>query len=353
MKNYLIIGTYPEKGSKNIGDKLITESVIKGMSSVDPGCKCEVVFRADSWSNVQAKVKKADHIIFACLAVRYDLEKVVYPFIRNVVDSKTPYSVISSGTSLLVSESEDIYAGLDKATIKLLLKMDEEAFLFSSRGVLTQFLFSYLGMKNAMLDGDVAFYSPERQGLSFRVGDKKVRKIIISDPHYASSYIESFIVLYSGVVSIFPMADVEVCLHGINPDVENFCIENGLKCNKIYELNNGLNVYDSCDLHIGYRVHAHVSALSRRKFSYLIEQDGRGADYGATITRKISQPCYVGNGGNGGNGGKGVNVSAIYQLLAILYKDKESGFIQFSGLEKQIDKFSMAAHDAFCKIASA
>lgn len=345
MKNYLIIGTYPEHGSKNIGDKLITDSVVKGMSVVDPGCSCEVVFRADTWGDVKFKLDSADHVIFACLAVRYNMKKNVYPYIQEIIESGVPYSVISSGTSLAVSESGDMYNGLDDSTVNLLREMDEGAFLFSSRGVLTQFLFCYLGMRRTVLDGDVAFYSTVKYGIPFMVGDRRIRKIIISDPHYAASYIESLIILYSGVKSIFPMADIEVCLHGVNHEVEGFCVKNNLKFKKIYELNNGLNVYDSCDLHIGYRIHAHVSALSRRKFSYLLEQDGRGSDYGATIERKISLPCYVENGK--------VSLSSIYQILAILNKDKESGFIQFRGLDDQLDRFSLAAHDSFFKIAQA
>lgn len=39
----------------------------------------------------------------------------------------------------------------------------------------------------------------------------------------------------------------------------------------------GFRNYDECDLHIGYRVHAHIYNLSRRKRSILIEEDVRGA----------------------------------------------------------------------------
>ena len=39
----------------------------------------------------------------------------------------------------------------------------------------------------------------------------------------------------------------------------------------------GLSIYDNCDIHIGFRVHAHIYNLSKRKYSILIEEDGRGA----------------------------------------------------------------------------
>jgi len=37
-----------------------------------------------------------------------------------------------------------------------------------------------------------------------------------------------------------------------------------------------LDIYDKCDLHIGYRVHSHLWFLARRKPSYLLHEDGRG-----------------------------------------------------------------------------
>ena len=38
----------------------------------------------------------------------------------------------------------------------------------------------------------------------------------------------------------------------------------------------GMQIYDECDLHVGYRVHAHIYTLSRRKYSILLEEDARG-----------------------------------------------------------------------------
>ena len=39
----------------------------------------------------------------------------------------------------------------------------------------------------------------------------------------------------------------------------------------------GFSVYDDCDLHIGFRVHAHIYNLSKRNRTILLEEDGRGA----------------------------------------------------------------------------
>ena len=51
-------------------------------------------------------------------------------------------------------------------------------------------------------------------------------------------------------------------------------------CDDIIDISHsadGFSIYDDCDLHIGFRVHAHIYCLSMRKRSVLIEEDGRGA----------------------------------------------------------------------------
>lgn len=56
------------------------------------------------------------------------------------------------------------------------------------------------------------------------------------------------------------------------------------------------SVYDDCSLHIGFRVHAHIYNLSRRKISILINEDIRG--YGINIILgleniPIQKECHI------------------------------------------------------------
>lgn len=46
---------------------------------------------------------------------------------------------------------------------------------------------------------------------------------------------------------------------------------------------NGFNIYDNSDLHIGFRVYAHIYNLSIRRRTILIEEDGRGAGCNDTL----------------------------------------------------------------------
>ena len=44
-----------------------------------------------------------------------------------------------------------------------------------------------------------------------------------------------------------------------------------------------LEFYDNCDLHVGYRLHGHISFLRRRLPSVLTGKDGRGYGFNATL----------------------------------------------------------------------
>jgi hypothetical protein len=44
-----------------------------------------------------------------------------------------------------------------------------------------------------------------------------------------------------------------------------------------------LAAYDDADLHVGYRVHAHLDFLSRRRPSLLVSEDGRGRGQNLTF----------------------------------------------------------------------
>lgn len=115
-----------------------------------------------------------------------------------------------------------------------------------------------------------------------------------------------------------------------------------------------MSIYDNADLHVGFRVHGHVSALKRRVYSYLLEQDGRGCDYGLTLSKNISVPNFT-------SVRPPVNLKSCFRLyfdrimkkvlvpsvpaeeiVSLIREDYHQGFQKFAGLEKEIESFSNA-----------
>jgi hypothetical protein len=358
MKNFVIVSTYPESGSRNIGDQLITFCLKNLITDNIPGAEFSLIWRADSWDNVKDVVLAADHVFFACLAIRPNMHKNEYPYLDKIVNSDVRFSVIAAGTDLAVARDVDIYKEFSKECIQLLHEVNNRADAFSTRGGVSQEFCRRVGLDKARFSGDIAFYDKKYNGVVFEK-NTEIRKIVISDPHRAAAYIKPMGILIDELRNAFPDAKLLVAQHGVSKEIEGLCETKNVKIVKIYaERYSGLDVYDQADLHVGFRVHGHVSALKRRKYSYLLEQDGRGCDYGVTIEKKVSLPCY--------STGKylfsltnlvkliigrpltvkhEVSVSPAYQLMALIRRDVENGFERFLGLEEQIENFNKASED--------
>lgn len=350
MKKYIIVSTYPESGSKNIGDQLITNALIDCIKYKKGGeATIKTVWRAANWHEVECDFKEADVIIFACLAIRPNMIDIEYPYIENLLKLDIPLAIVSAGTSLNVSiPKKGTFDYVNEKTKKMLIELDKKSLFFSTRGYLTQAFCRKLGLKNSRFSGDVAFFNSGNTVKKFE-SNKTINKVVISDPHYSTDYISSFNTLYLGVRELFPSAEIVIALHGNDPTIIKYAIENKIKYECIYEQKNeGLNLYDTADLHVGFRVHAHVSSLKRGMYSYLLEQDGRGCDYGLSIERKVSVPNYrypktyvqrvlsklfsVNI--------KNVSDSPAEQIVAMIAEDQIHDFKKFNGLDVQISSFS-------------
>ena len=66
-------------------------------------------------------------------------------------------------------------------------------------------------------------------------------------------------------------------------EVETVMKELGIHLVDISGGDEGFTIYDDCDLHIGFRVHAHIYNLSRRNLSILLEEDTRGSSLNETL----------------------------------------------------------------------
>ena len=308
-------------------------------------------WREENWSTVRSHVESSDAVVFACLAIR-DQMKQVYPYLSQIVKSGVPFGILASGTRLRPGELRaDLYSFSDEDA-NLLRQASEQALFWGTRGVLTQQFCKKHGIKNAQFTGDIAFADQRFENRKFE-SDRNIKRIAVTDPHNPEAYKKPFVALIEQLRKVFPDADVSVFLHGINPTIEGLCKENNIPYKRLYHGNTGLNAYEKVDLHVGFRLHGHVSALSRRIYSYLLEQDGRGTEYGLSIERKISVPCYryqLGRRPTIKNElrkllrkqtlkNRHVPKNAIEQVIALIRQDKIGRFSRFVGLETQIKRF--------------
>lgn len=360
---YSIISTYPIHGSQNIGDALIANSTINLIKNIKGSDhEFQIIWRGSNWEDIKDDIIESNAIIFACLAIRKNMHNV-YPFLSKILKLNIPIGVLSAGTSLnMNTNSKNIYTDFLNKDIQILNELNKKAIFFTTRGFLTQSFCTYYGLDNVTFSGDIAFWDKRFLNRKF-TGSPHIKNIAISDPHYGKSYLQSFKLLCEYLQKTFKEANITVLLHSVNPYIENFCEQENVKTKKIYlNKDNGLDVYDSFDLHVGYRVHGHVSALCRRVPSYLIEQDGRGCDYGLTLEKKISVSGFNNRSNysiisilqeiifHKSKVSMFIELNPIYQIFSLIENDLEYNFERFKTLETQILLFNTLCSDAINKL---
>jgi hypothetical protein len=320
--------------ARNLGDQLIADRCKAMVAAVAPSARITTLFRHDAWANVARTIAASDMVVIACLAIRKDMTRA-YGFLDELIGTDVPVAVVSAGLSVSsFSSTAPLAQQLNDSDIGLLSRLADRSVFFSSRGILTQALLAQLGIASTFA-GDVAFYQPDFGGRRFQSPDR-IDRIAVSDPHYTPEYRYNFLHLVRTLREIFPGARIDLLIHGHNDEVIPIAAEAGIEAIEMYR-HRGLSHYDDYDLHVGYRIHGHVSALSRRIPSYLLEQDDRGIDYGSTFSRRISVACYRNMSRRSADGTKQVLTAPVEVLGAMLRQDRDQGFTRFSGLEPEIE----------------
>lgn len=366
MHKYIIITTFPNEGTKNIGDKLIEVSTKKIIEDLKGSCQFITFWRQDDLNAHLAEINSADAIIFACLAIRQDMFPHTYKLIDNLEKITIPMIVLSSGTSFLASSLENDpfathinYAKEDK---KKLLYIASQWDTFSCRGEITYNNLKSIGIKNAVMTGDVAFYDPRFDKLTFKE-NKSINAIAVSTPHYPELYAKHFYTLIQKLRLKYNTAKITIFVHGESTWIDEKKVF-GLQCNieNIYKHDiSSLDKYSDYDMHVGYRVHAHVSALKRRIPSYLFAIDGRAYDYGYTLHTgtifkawKISSKFYdlikfkliylvkkiIGKRTQNASLPIAVNYEVLDYVIDLIGRDQSEGFTRFIGFETEILKIN-------------
>ncbi|MFW5982998.1 MAG: polysaccharide pyruvyl transferase family protein [bacterium] len=355
MKTISIISTYPQNGSQNIGDFLITQCTKDIIQDTYPNeeIKFHILWRASQWDEIKKRIEESDFIIFACLAIRPNMSIIEYPALKEILSSNIPYGILSAGTSINYNYANNIVDQFSNEVIKILKKINDEAVFFNTRGVLSQYVCSKMELNNVTFAGDIAFYDKRFIKKSFKPV-QQISKIAISDPHNSKLFLNPLKQLFSGLKGLFPRSEIHILLHGHNPKVEGFCLNNNITCKSLFKNpDESLDEYDNYDIHVGFRVHAHISMLKRKKPSYLLEQDGRGIDYGLTLDKKISVNCSPYYSEIVGlrnlirrifkrkyHKRPIISRSNIDFLLSIISHDLKNNFSKFISLENQMETFN-------------
>lgn len=293
MKIFLMSGAY-----RNAGDFLIVDRSIKLLKYVYPDCEIVMHQRKYPLNDVLDEVNTCDFLLFAGGPMyKTNICPDEIPMIDDLGKIKIPIYSIGLGwygknQCGKLTFDDVIYNKyrFNNETNTLLNRMERDGVL-TCRDFQSVRVLKNNGFKKVTLTGCPAWYdlnfidkNDVKETMNF-----PYKKICISEPGYQIN-MEQSVKLTRHLVERYPMADIYYVFHKgiyLNEDIfrERAHIINqvmkelkqmGVKIIGIPYSVDGFHLYDDCDLHIGYRVHAHIYNLSRRNVSVLIEEDGRG-----------------------------------------------------------------------------
>ncbi len=274
-----LTGAYRNVGDHLIGDRalrLLKDYVEEDIISID---------RKDIQAQTYDLFDKAQTIIL-CGGPAY--QSNIYPDIYPLDLDKITTKVVPLGLGWK--------GGLHETPQEFRFSPNAESFIrklhnsieFSScRDHRTVDVLSQLQIDNALMTGCPAWFDLNCSQQNFET--RSLENIVVSD---AALDTRTCLAVIRHVADRFPSARLTFALHhGYYPRLgrkgASFAAQHMLAAayakargfkirNLSSDLNAMKNLYDSCNLHVGYRVHAHIYCLSARTASILISEDSRG-----------------------------------------------------------------------------
>lgn len=327
-KSYYVVLT----GSKNnAGDFLIKDRALRLLATYRPDRE---IVDLDAWKPLGASsldiVNDSEALIFlGGPALQASMFPKIYPLTKDLDGIKVPMTTMGIGWKSSSGSMKAVrnYALSDK-TVSLLSKIENSGLLSSVRDFHTQKVLQQRGFKSFINTGCPALHDLDRELFNPNVSDTSINRIafslgvsFLSSPAMEKQMKTTIL----GLRDNFPDSHFDVIFHhsldesflkthgASHPHLEghrqfrDWLVNEGIDYIDISGSAERLkSYYQGVDLHVGYRVHAHIYMTSVGKLSLLIAEDGRGK-----ALRSVIGGCIL-------DAGEGTSDSLATKILARL-----------------------------------
>lgn len=210
----------------------------------------------------------------------------IYPLVKDIDTIQVPIVPFGLGWSGRPFGHPERFM-FDQQSKEFLDNVHARIKFSSCRDEVTHSVLEQQGYHNVKMTGCPVWYDLDSIGK--KLSTNPINRIVFTTPA-APALIKQSYTLMKDLKSHFPDAEVVCSFHrGILPDrytsvrygaaYSSMALAAKLLGFKVadtsYDMQK-ISFYKDFDLHVGYRVHAHLDFLSRRKPSILINEDGRG-----------------------------------------------------------------------------
>jgi hypothetical protein len=358
---------------KNVGDFLIYERAKRLLENHLGTDKFLTINRWEKATHLLNEINASKAVII-CGGPGYshNFFPDVYTFLLDFDKIKVPVIPLGLGWIGRPMYHPDDFSFTDES-IRMIKKIRDRCGMSSCRDVLTEKILKRYGLENVTMTGCPVWYELDHIGKPFIPPDG-IKQITISLPPNPV-YFSQTLYLARETKRVFPEANITCAFHrGIDKDehtpkgkgqalqkLRNRLEGSGFSCTDTSYDTSKIEYYKNCDLHVGYRVHAHIYFLSIRKPTFLISVDGRGMGVSKTLGTEDVPACsessanmidrlryFPGVGSMSGailTSGKPVD-----RLLQIINKQKQEGFVAFKTVTNSIDDHYKVMSDFIKKI---
>lgn len=278
---------------RNSGDFLIRERAAQLLHRFLPtGTRITEIPR---WSDPATLPTDVDVVVAAGgPALAANMVPAIHPTIPHWLARGVPVTFLAAGWS---GAGDHERFSFDAPTRSALTEIIERSGPISVRDVLSGSVVERVNPDGALLTGCVAWFEPDLVGAVMHSGS--VERIVFTPPAQGGLQRQALGVLRE-IRAIYPDARIDVAYHrGLMPGLgttwrQSAAYLAGAAASRAVgarprDTSGGAESfasYSTADLHVGYRVHAHLHFLSQRRPSILIAEDGRGRGQDATLGTK-------------------------------------------------------------------
>ncbi len=290
MKILMLSGAY-----KNAGDFLIVERSRLLLKHFIPDCEIEMLMANEPLEDKLEYVNGFDWLVFpGGPGYLYNYYPDFVRLTENLDDIKPKMIAVGMGWYGVDDSDRTVnqYCFTPK-TLELYQRILKDCGFLACRDNYSVRVLKNSGLERAVMTGCPAWFDiPLAEQCELRSGiDYRFKKICVSDPANIYENSGQCLELLKYLKRSYPESEIEFLFHrgtGADSNTDAFTgkLTAALKeeiqkleitCTDISYDMERFHLYDDADLHIGYRVHAHIYNLSKRNISLLIEEDGRGA----------------------------------------------------------------------------
>ncbi len=276
---------------KNLGDFLITERAEALLRQTRP--EHELV-RLPGWEPLTPHLDAVDEaaavVILGGPGYQPRMVPGVYPLVPDLDRLRTPVIPMGCGWKGFPGDALSVRTYHFSATSRAALRrFSAGAAYLGCRDPLTVEVLRRHGITNTLMTGCPAWYHLPSLGTPARLPERVQR--VVYTPAQRHLYRDQSVAVAAVLREVFPAAERVASFHrGLGAD-DPFTPGADARNNRqlaariaeygfeIVDTSGDLartEFYDATDLHVGYRVHAHIAFLSQRKPSVLLHEDGRG-----------------------------------------------------------------------------